>query len=66
MRHQPRCPPTSGLQHLWYGVASARKGWLERKDVVNCLPLGKIEAVLQAKRRKRNSAAKLRIRFPNN
>ncbi len=39
------------FQYLWYGVAMARKGWLIRDDVVNCLPLGKIEAVLAAKRR---------------
>ena len=31
-------------------IGTARKGWLTRKDVVNCLPLGKIEAVLAAKR----------------
>ena len=49
----PDAHHTSGLQHLWFGVAAARKGWLERKDVVNCLPLGKIETVLAAKRRRK-------------
>lgn len=39
------------LQDLWFGVTQARKGWLTREDVVNCLPLGKIEAVLGAKRK---------------
>lgn len=48
----PDAHHTSGLQHLWYGVAAARKGWLTRDDVVNCLPLGKIERVLEAKRKK--------------
>jgi DNA polymerase (family 10) len=38
------------LQHLWFGVAEARKGWLTRNDVVNCLPLGAIEKALGAKR----------------
>ncbi len=38
------------LNHLWYGVGAARKGWLTRKEVVNCLPLGKIEAELARKR----------------
>ncbi len=38
------------LQDLWFGVGIARKGWLTKKDVVNCLPLGKIEAELQRKR----------------
>ena len=46
----PDAHHTSGLQHLWFGVALARKGWLEKSDVVNCLPLEKIEAVLQKKR----------------
>lgn len=41
----------SGLEHLWFGVAQARKGWLERDDVINCLPLGKIEKALQARRK---------------
>jgi DNA polymerase (family 10) len=40
------------LQHLWYGVGAARKGWLTREDVVNTLPLGRIEGVLSAKRRR--------------
>jgi DNA polymerase (family 10) len=38
------------LHHLAHGVGAARKGWLTRADVVNTLPLGKIEAVLAAKR----------------
>ena len=38
------------LNFLWNGVGAARKGWLTRKDVVNCLPLGEIEAALAAKR----------------
>lgn len=48
----PDAHTPDGLQHLWFGVAAARKGWLTKKDVVNCLPLGKIEAVLAAKRQK--------------
>ena len=39
-----------GLQDLWYGLRAARKGWLTRQDVINCLPLGKVEAALAAKR----------------
>ena len=38
------------LQDLWFGIGIARKGWLTKEDVVNCLPLGKIEAALRAKR----------------
>ena len=46
----PDAHRTEGLQDLWFGVTQARKGWLTRADVVNCLPLGKIEEVLRAKR----------------
>ncbi len=42
----------SQLRHLWYGIGAARKGWLTRKDVVNTLPLGKIETALAAKRKR--------------
>jgi DNA polymerase (family 10) len=45
----PDAHNTAGLQQLWFGVAAARKGWLTRDDVVNCLPLGKIENALFAK-----------------
>jgi len=38
------------LQELWFGVGVARKGWLTRDDVVNTLPLGKIERELERKR----------------
>ena len=38
------------LQELWFGVGVARKGWLTKDDVMNCLPLGKIEAALGKKR----------------
>ena len=46
----PDAHHTSHLQFLHFGIGIARKGWLTRGDVVNCLPLGKIEAVLAAKR----------------
>jgi DNA polymerase (family 10) len=35
---------------LWFGIGTARKGWLTENDVMNCLPLGKIEAELKRKR----------------
>jgi DNA polymerase (family 10) len=41
------------LQDLWFGIGVARKGWLTKVDVMNCLPLGKIEAALAAKRGKK-------------
>ena len=47
----PDAHRTERLQDLWFGVGIARKGWLTKSDVMNCLPLGKIESALQAKRR---------------
>ena len=38
------------LQELWFGIGTARKGWLTKTDVVNCLPLGRIEQELGRKR----------------
>lgn len=38
------------LQELVFGIGVARKGWLTKADVMNCLPLGKIEPELQRKR----------------
>ncbi len=46
----PDAHRTAGFQDLWFGVAAARKGWLRREDVVNCLPLGEVETALGAKR----------------
>ena len=45
----PDAHRTEHFQFLHYGIKVARKGWLTRDDVVNCLPLGKIEAALKAK-----------------
>jgi DNA polymerase (family 10) len=41
------------LQDLWFGIGAARKGWLRKEDVMNCLPLGKMEKALAAKRLKK-------------
>ena len=46
----PDAHRTGRLQDLWFGIGIARKGWLTKEDVVNCLPLGKIEGALKAKR----------------
>ena len=40
------------LQDLWFGIGVARKGWLTKEDVMNCLPPGKIEKALGMKRQK--------------
>lgn len=46
----PDAHATDRLQDLWFGIGAARKGWLTKADVMNCLPLGKIEAALARKR----------------
>jgi DNA polymerase (family 10) len=45
----PDAHRTERLQDLWFGIGIARKGWLTKADVVNCLPFGKIEQALRAK-----------------
>ncbi len=45
----PDAHTTIGIQDLLYGVGIARKGWLEKRDIINCLPLGEVEVVLKAK-----------------
>jgi DNA polymerase (family 10) len=37
---------TAQLQHMPLGVSVARRGWLESKDVINTLPLGKLRDLL--------------------
>ena len=51
----PDAHSPNGFQDVYFGTRIARKGWLTRNDVVNCLPLGKIENVLNAKREKLGS-----------
>ena len=47
----PDAHRTERLHDLWFGIGIARKGWLTKDDVMNCLPLEKIENALAAKRR---------------
>ena len=46
----PDAHSVSGLQDLIFGVGAARKGWLTRNDVINTLPLGRVEEELTIKR----------------
>jgi len=41
---------TQELQDLAFGVGIARKGWLEKKDVMNTKPLAQVRQILAAKR----------------
>ena len=48
----PDAHRTERLQDLWFGIGIARKGWLTKDNVVNCLPVGKVEQALRAKRQR--------------
>jgi DNA polymerase (family 10) len=48
----PDAHRTERLQDLWFGIGIARKGWLTKADVMNCLPLAEMERALQMKRTK--------------
>ncbi|MFC6980194.1 DNA polymerase/3'-5' exonuclease PolX [Microbulbifer taiwanensis] len=38
---------TADLEHMRFGVDQARRGWLEKKDVINCLPLNKLRKLFK-------------------
>jgi len=42
----------ANLSFIHYGVTMARRGWLERKDVINTLPVGEFLGALRGKRKK--------------
>lgn len=46
----PDAHSLEGLRDVSYGVGIARKGWLEKKDVVNTMPLAGIEKFLQRRK----------------
>jgi DNA polymerase (family X) len=46
----PDAHSIDGLQHLWFGIQIARKGWLTRDDVINCLPLDEVKKAMWIKR----------------
>ena len=43
-----------GLKDVIFGIRTARKGWLRREDVINCLPLGEVEKALGMKQSSRS------------
>lgn len=45
----PDAHSTQGIQDLWFGIGAARKGWLAAKDVINTLPLAKVEKEISRK-----------------
>ena len=46
----PDAHSVGGLQDLWFGIKAARKGWLTREDVINCLRLTDVRKLLRKKR----------------
>jgi DNA polymerase (family X) len=40
---------TGNLAFIRYGVTVARRGWLEKKDVINTLPVGEFQAAVRKK-----------------
>jgi len=49
---------TSQLQMMRYGVITARRGWIEKKDVINTLPLNAFLAALRPKPQSESRAPK--------
>ena len=43
----PDAHRTGDLQFLHFGIRMARKSWLTKEHVINCLPLDEIEAFLK-------------------
>ena len=44
---------TGDLSYLEYGIAQARRGWAEKKDIINTLPLKKLLELLKKPKAKR-------------
>ena len=47
----PDAHRTARLQDLWFGIGAARKGWLTKEDVVNCLPVDEDREGIKTKAR---------------
>jgi DNA polymerase (family X) len=48
---------TANLRYIKYGVVTARRGWTEKKDVINALPVDKFLAALRPKPHGAHTAA---------
>jgi DNA polymerase (family 10) len=46
---------TAGLDVIEFGVATARRGWAEARNVVNTLPLQQLSSLLATKEQRANS-----------
>jgi DNA polymerase (family 10) len=45
----PDAHDTDGLRNVQYGINTARKGWLEKNDILNCRNVKEIEKYLNIK-----------------
>jgi len=48
----PDSHAVKGMEDFRYGVGIARKGWLAREDVINCLSAGEIASFFQNRKRR--------------
>jgi DNA polymerase (family X) len=56
---------TSNLKYMKYGVTTARRGWVEKTDVINTLPIDEFLATLRPKpQAAKKSAAKRKSAGP--
>ena len=46
----PDAHSPEGLEDVFYGIRTARKGWLEPQDVINTLPLDSVTEILKSQR----------------
>ena len=46
----PDAHSTKELAYTFYGLGAARKGWLEKEDVLNCLSADELKAYFLQKR----------------
>jgi len=42
---------TSGLSMMPFGINVARRGWVQRRDVINCLSIGELREFISRKRK---------------
>lgn len=52
----PDAHSTVGLADVQFGVGIARKGWLEKRDVINTMNLSEIEMFLKTRKKKENDS----------
>ena len=49
----PDAHSAEGLKDVRYGIYAARKGWLTKDDVINCLPAEDIKKLLAARQKQK-------------